>query len=165
MWNNNPALLKYLGEQAPPEPTEAKKITPQQMQHWNDFIGFIESKGYKGSTEFDKKDQNLGKLALETYKKQHPDFSINYEDVPLIQQGLQDVRTRFINDLKTGKSKLQEGQDAGKDYEKFMPNLSPVDGWLGSKTSSHKFPSAYLNEFVDGKQVTDMKPLGVVAAN
>ena len=147
-----------------PEPTNPapKQLTTQQMQDWNNFVSFLDTKGYKGHTDFDIKDKNLGQLAMDTYKKYNPNFSLSYSDVPAVQQGMQDVRNKFIGDFKNGKIKIQEGQDAGKDYENFMPNLSPVDGWLGSKTSSHKFPQVYLDEFLNGKQVGDRKDLGFV---
>lgn len=145
-----------------PEDPIPKKLTTTQMQHWNEFVQFVESKGYKGSTDFDKRDTNLGKNALEAYKRINPDFSISYNDIPSVQQGIADTRNFAIDKLKGGKAKLADGLDAGKDYEKFMPNISKVDGWLGSKTSSHTFPKAYLDEFVNGQQVTDKKELGFV---
>ena len=160
-------LLQYLGQGGntnQEEPTP-KKLTSTQMQHWNGFVDFLDSKGYKGSKDFDNKDQRLGQLAMDAYKKQNPDFSVTYADIPAVQQGILETRQHAINQFKTGKAKLKEGLDSGKDYENFMPNLSNPDGWLGSKTSAHKFPESFLNEYVNGQQVTSMKPMGFVSAN
>ena len=165
--NTNKMLLDYLSNQPPPEPEEKpqpKKLSDVQMSDWNKFIDFLESKGYRGSTEFDKKDKNLGQVAFDAYKKLNPNFTLNYADIPSVQQAILDLRKSEIEKLKAGKAKLAEGLDAGKDYEKFMPNLSPVDGWLGSKTSAHKFPMAFLNEYINGQKVTDMKPQGFVSS-
>lgn len=145
----------------PQDPTP-KRLTTNQMSHWNDFVDFLEKKGYRGSREFDNKDKNMGKMAIDAYKKLNPDFSISYDDIPSVQQGIQDVRNYSIAQLKSGKATLKEGLDAGKDYENFMPNLSPTDGWLGSKTSFHTFPKAFLNEYSNGEKITDKKDLGFV---
>lgn len=146
----------------PTEDPTPKRLTPQQMGDWNGFVSFLDSKGYKGHTDFDTKDKNLGELAMNTYKKYNPNFSLSYNDIPSVQQGIIDSRNFAINQLKTGKATLADGLDAGKDYEKFMPNVSPADGWLGSKTSSHIFPKAYLDEYENGNKVTDKKELGFV---
>lgn len=163
--DKNAMLSKYLGQNPPSEEPAPKKLTSTQMQHWNGFVDFLDSKGYKGSKDFDNKDQKLGQLAMDSYKKQNPDFSLTLANIPAVQKGILETREHAISQLKTGKATLEKGLDAGKDYQNFMPNLSKPDGWLGSKTSSHKFPESFLNEYENGQKVTDMKPMGFVSAN
>lgn len=113
------------------------QLSTDQKGQWNSYVDYLEKRGYKGNTQLDNRDTNLGQRLLNEYKAQNPHFTLTYEQIPVIQQGIQNVRNDFINRWKKGAQ--VEGVKTADD---IMSNVSPVDGWLGSKTSSYKFPVA-----------------------
>ena len=113
-------------------------LTPQQKMQWNQFIDYLDKAGYKGSPLLDNKNTALGGKLIEQYKKANPDFSLGYDNVKDVQQELQDYRNNVVNQYNQGKAVV----DGVKSADEIMAGLSPVDGWLGSKTSSWKFPVA-----------------------
>ncbi len=117
-------------------------LTPSQKQEWNGFIDYLEKSGYKGSPQLDNKNTALGASLLEQYRKVNPKFSLTYDNVRDVQQDLQDYRKSMIDQYKQGKIVV----DGIKSEDEIMPGLSDVDGWLGSKTSSWRFPKAVLKE-------------------
>lgn len=129
------------GDQSPKFPI-AKK------ENWNRFIDYLEKAGYKGSTALDNKDTNLGKTLIAKYNSLYPKQAVNYEDVPAVQTELQNYRQSLVNKWKAGKA----NSDGVKSEDEIMPGLSQVDGWLGSKTSSYRFPSATLTHTDGTKQ-------------
>ena len=121
-------------------------LTPQQKMQWNGFIDFLDKQGVKGHPDLDAKDKNLGQYYFQKYQSQNPNLGITYQDVPRVQQGLQDYRNQVLQQWKAGKADL----GGLKDESNFMPGISKVDGWMGSKTSTYKFPQAILNNQVVG---------------
>lgn len=119
-----------------------KTLTPVQKEHWNKFIDYLDKSGYKGNAELDNRDKKLGQDLLDKFNKQYPESQITYQDVPVVQQELQNYRQQLINKWKSG----QASADGIKDASEIMPGISQVDGWLGSKTSSYKFPVATLTQ-------------------
>lgn len=119
-----------------------KTLTSVQKEHWNKFVDFLEKSGYKGNAELDNRDKTLGQDLLAKFNKQYPESQLSYQDVPLVQTELQNYRQQLVNKWKAG----QASGDGIKDESEIMPGLSPVDGWLGSKTSSHRFPVATLTQ-------------------
>lgn len=111
-------------------------LTPLQRMQWNSFIDFLEKEGVKGSPLLDQRDKNLGKFYFQKFVTSNPGITLRYEDVPRIQQELQDYRANLVNQWKNGKVSV----DSVKTEDDIMPGLSQVDGWLGSKTSSYKYP-------------------------
>jgi len=129
--------------QVPPQ------LTPVQKQQWNQFIDYLDKTGYKGNTMLDDRDKNLGQFLFDKYRHETPGVTITYQDVPRIQQAMIDNRKEAVNLYKTGKAQFDVN-----DESEIMPNLSAVDGWLGSKTSSHKFPVAMATINNKGKVTT-----------
>ena len=127
-------------------------LTPAQRQMWNGFVDYLEKTGYKGSKMLDDKNTALGGKLIEQYKTINPEFSLDYNAVKQVQQDLQDYRQQSLNRIKAGKAQFD-----GKE-EDFMPGLSKIDGWLGSKTSSWKFPEARLTRTTD--KGTEVKKFG-----
>ncbi len=111
-------------------------LTPQQRMAWNMFIDYLDKQGVKGSPLLDQRDKNLGQYYFQKFASTNPGIPITYNDVPKIQAELQDYRTNLVNQWKSGKAKI----DSIKTEDEIMPQLSAVDGWLGSKTSSYKYP-------------------------
>lgn len=126
------AAALYRNTQAlPPLPTHKKEM-------WNNFIDYLDKTGNKGNALLDDRNENMGMQLMNAYKRQHPDFSLNYDDVKQVQQDLQDYRGALVNNWKNGTAKVNNVNNESD----IMPGLSPVDGWLGKQTSSHKYPIA-----------------------
>lgn len=123
------------GEPIPPAP-----LTNEQKQHWNEFIDYLDKQGYKGSTALDNRNMALGQNLLNKYNQMRPNAPIKYEDISRVQQELQDYRAGLVDKWKKGLAQ----SDQVKTENDIMGGISPVDGWLGSKTSSYKFPTAVL---------------------
>ena len=124
-------------------------LTPQQRTQWNLFIDFLDKQGLKGHPSLDMRDKNMGQFYFNKFAQANPLFQLKYEDVPQVQQDLQEYRTDLVNHWKAGKAVV----DGVKTEADIMPGLSQVDGWLGSKTSSYKFPS-YTNYRTDNGTTT-----------
>lgn len=116
------------------------KIADNTKRDWNNFIGWMKTKGYSGSSDLDVRNKNLGQQYLQQYIKENPQTTLTYGHVPDIQNYLNAYRQAAWNKIQTG----QAGSGA-RNIDEFMPNLSPTDGWLGSKTSQVLFPSSYQN--------------------
>lgn len=121
---------------------EDPALTPQAKSKWNQFVDYLDKSGYKGNALLDDRNKGLGVRLMNQYKNINPSFDLNYEQVKQVQQELQDYRSKVVQDYKAGKVKI----DGIKSPDEFMADLSPADGWLGSKTSSHKFPVAMLTK-------------------
>lgn len=135
-----------------------KKLPPAKLDEWNKFIDFVDSKGYKGNPTLDIKDKNLGQSLFTQYRASNPGAQLSYDDVLPIQQHLSAYRDWSIAQAKAGKVAMDPA--AGANYENYMQGLSQPDGWFGSKTSSHKFPSEYIQS-VTG----DTRRLGYATAS
>lgn len=131
------------GPQVPP-------LTPQQKADWNNFLDFTQKEGYMGNPILDDRNKNLGNYLMQKYRALNPHATITYNDVPRVQQELQDYRNNLVNQYKSGHAVM----DDIKSEDEIMPGLSPADGWLGSKTSSHRFPVAALTVNNNGKVAT-----------
>jgi len=132
-------------------------VQPQTMKEWNSFLDFAKQKGVAGSPELDVRNKNLGQQTLNEYLQQNPNSTLTYDSIPKIQQELQTYRQQVLNDVKSNKRSFGEGVTESN----FMSGLSKVDGWLGSKTSTYKFPEAYMNTTT--QQGTQTKDLGLAA--
>lgn len=135
-----------------PQVQTAPQVPPlsdKQKQDWNSFLDFVDKEGYKGNPILDDKNKQLGLYLMQKYRSLNPKATITYQDVPRIQGELQAYRNNVVNQWKAGKI-----QTDAKSEDEIMPGLSPVDGWLGSKTSSHKFPTAVVTNTTDGKSLT-----------
>jgi len=128
---NDQALIQA----AMPDPPV--KITPEYKAEWNKFLDFINSKGYRGNQELDKRDTNLGKTLIDEYVKSNPESKLSYEIIKPIQESVaQDWE-------KMGKIKSLSGVTATNADDR---KLSAPDGWLGSLTSNGYFPVATTND-------------------
>lgn len=124
-------------------------LTNDQKVHWNNFVDYLQKTGYKGSKALDNRNMAMGENLLAKFNQMNPGSQIRYEDVPMVQSELQKYRQDLVNRWKSGKA---EGTPDIKTEDDIMGGLSPVDGWLGSKTSSYKFPTAVVTQS-DGNKV------------
>ena len=140
-----------MGQFSPPVQAAAVNTAPppltvQQKADWNNYIDYLQSKGMKGNPALDNRDTGLSQKLFNDYKTQNPHFSLTYDQVPQIQQDLIDYRNNLVQKYKANPSVVPDAKSA----DEIMPSLSPADGWLGSKTSSHKYPIATLTDANSG---------------
>lgn len=125
-------------------PDPPTKLTPDIKSDWNNFLDFVNSKGYRGNKDLDKRDTNLGRTILEEYRKTNPKSPLQYEMVKDIQHGI-------LQDWELGK-KIQQLQGVETNLDDRP--LSEPDGWLGSLTSNGYFPTATTTD-PKGKVIKD----------
>lgn len=134
-------------------------ITNKERLAWNDYVKYLDKKGIKGKPELDK--DGLGFKALEDYRKEHPDTPITKELIPVIQKDFSKYRDYSLDIIKNKKVDPQTGHrmtfGPGVTEDNFMTNLSQVDGYPGSKTTSFAYPNYYLQTLENGqvKQTED----------
>lgn len=130
--------------------TPIPPLTNKQKQDWNMFIDFMDKQGYKGKPELDDRNTDFGRYMFQKFAAHTPGVTITYADVPRVQKEIQDYRNNLIQQYKAGK--LEAGYEIKDPETDIMPGVSKIDGWLGSKTSSYKFPTA-VAVGSDGKPV------------
>lgn len=116
-------------------------LTVDQRARWNKFQDFVAANKMAGSPILDQRNKQIGMGLLQKFNMQNPESSLPLDVVPRVQQDLQDYRTDLVNKWKAGKVAPIEGVKTEAD---IMSNLSPVDGWPGSKTLSSRYPVAML---------------------
>lgn len=149
--NNVPVYLKK-GGKVKYQVGGGRRLQPQQMQEWNQFLDFVKTKGYEGSEDLNKRNKNLGQSLFNEFKTANPNVSINYDIVPDVQNEMQLLKGSTQDFFKR---KNLPGA------ETIMEGISPVDGWFGSKTSQFRFPEATLVTKNNG-QVVGQSNLGLV---
>jgi hypothetical protein len=133
------------------------RVPRQKLEEWNSFIGYMDTKKIDPQL-LNQRDKSLGKTYLEEWRKTNPNVSLSYDDVAPIQEEFKRYREYAIGQHKAGKLKMIG--DPGPNYEKFMSELSEVDGWLGSKTY-RRFPNEYLTSVTP--EQTTKKNLGIAS--
>jgi hypothetical protein len=130
---NDLAVKANGGEIDPPLSTKFKN-------EWNGLTDWMAKKGYAGNPKLDVRTSSLGKDYMNQYMKEAKTTQLSPDSVTRVQQELQDYRTTALKKVKEGKAMLSDGTNENN----FMTDLSPVDGWPGTKTLSRKFPAASL---------------------
>lgn len=113
-------------------------VDQQGRMFWNGFIDHIDSKGYKGSPKLDERSTGLSRQLFDDYAKGSP---YTYDEfVPKVQRSFAKYRSNVIELHKAGKAHLN-GRKVSTEEELagFMSDLSNIDGWAGSKTTSRRF--------------------------
>lgn len=136
------------------KPQQPPKLTPKQKEAWNKFIDFVATQKMTGHPSLDQRNKNVGMGLLQTFNLKNPDSALPLEIVPIVQRELNDYRNEALAKWKSGKAVIE----GVKTDEDFMPNLSAVDGWPGTKTLSSKFPGATLTVKTD--KGTEVKQFG-----
>lgn len=119
-----------------PGPGDNQPLTPQQRASWNNFLHFVNSKGYTGNADLDNRDQTLGESLRAEYNKTAGADSIPEGMISQVQQEFQHFKTNgnFPGNGDFGNfRRLLASQVKQKD-------ISPVDGWFGSLTSQQAYP-------------------------
>ncbi len=117
-----------------------KQLTPQQRQEWNNYVDWIEKKGYKGSPLLDKKDTGLANNLFNQFKKENPTVSLSLDNIKSVQSEMESLANAVRN---------FEARRNNPNAPNIMAGTSKVDGWPGSKTTSFKFPSMEKREYTN----------------
>lgn len=127
--------------------TEDPNVTNKLREDWNNYLSWLDLKGMRGKAELDTND--LGGKMIDEYRKQFPDTSVSRENIIPIQNEFKKYRDWVLSEVAAKRASLAEGTTP----ETFMKDLSKVDGYAGSLTTSFKFPSSYLNTFLNDKLI------------
>lgn len=138
------AFLKKNNNPVTPTASPVNNMDGNIMQQWNSYVDWLDSKGMKGSPELDKGD--TGFKLMEEYRKVNPSFTLQKDDIGVIQERLKDYRNFSLDSIRQGKMKVNYG---GK--ETFFKDLSPTqqkdveENYMGkiAKTSIDKFPGQF----------------------
>lgn len=134
----------------PTKPT----ISNNDRQFWNGFVDYVAQRGYAGSPRLDERSTKLSRLLFDEYNRTNKGNYAYDTFIPAIQTDISNYRNNAINEIKKGNIKvtnddgsLYRGNINDYDFDNnYMQGLSNVDGWAGSRTTSWKFPKAYLEK-------------------
>ncbi len=123
-----------MGQFSKPNP-----LTPEEKNKWNKFISFVEANKMTNNPTLDQRNKSVGMGLLQKFNIANPKDALPLDIVPRVQSDLQDYRSNLVNQWKAGKIAPDTSIKSEAD---IMPQISPVDGWPGTKTLSSKFPTA-----------------------
>lgn len=145
--------LKTLGED---DPKKSAEVSNKLRKDYNDYLGWLKSKGLQGHPSLDKND--MGGKMIDEYQKVNPSTSVNRAAIVPIQQELSKYRDYSINELRNKRAVLSDAQNPtgrfvspNENLDEYMKDLSQVDGIAGQRTTSHSFPPSYMKTFLNGK--------------
>lgn len=130
-----------------PKEGDPPQVTNQTRSDWNNYTKWLQKRGMSGDPKLDT--NNLGNNMLKKYIAENPETTLTPELVAPIQHDFANLRHFLIDNVKKNKGEFAPGVTE----DNFMQELSQVDGYPGSLTSKHSFPSEYMNTFQDGKLV------------
>ncbi len=119
----------------------------EQRAFWNGFVEYLETKGLKGSPKLDKPGHGNSVELFNEYCKLKG-VKLSYTAfVTQVQTTIAAYRAAAWAQVESGKARFD-----GKESE-FMPGLSVIDGWAGSRTTTYKFPPDSIAVVADGKNI------------
>jgi|GEM_PF-1080908 len=125
---------------------KAQVITRNERLIWNAFVDYLATKNYKGSPELDRPPREKSVQLWKDYCKVN-NLNLDYHQfVSHVQRNIIAYRNYAWSKIKSGKA-IYTGTEAD-----FMPGLSNVDGWAGSRTTTYKFPADSLMVGVLGER-------------
>ncbi|MVN89643.1 hypothetical protein [Mucilaginibacter aquatilis] len=129
----------------------AQVITPKERMIWNGFVDYLAIKKFKGSAELDKPPREKSVQLWKDYCKAI-NLKLDYHEfVSHVQRNIIAYRKYAWQKIKDGKATFN-GTEAD-----FMPGLSTVDGWAGSRTTTYKFPPDSLTVGLTGEKIAGFK--------
>ena len=136
-----------------------RPISNTIRSEWNSFVDFLDKRGLRGNPQLDTGD--LSQKMLNQYIRENPLTPLKPEMVKDIQADFANYRGYALNKIKQNKGVFAPGVTE----ENFMSELSKLDSWPGSRTTSHKFPMEYL-QYLDSQGNTERtQNLGFATAN
>lgn len=145
-------------EGEPGDEDKAASVDNRIRAEWNNYVSWLDKKGYKGKPELDK--NGLGFKMIEQYKQENPETVLSKDMIIPIQKEFQNYRKYALEQIKAGKAKLADGVTE----DNFMKDLSVVDGIPGQRTTSFMFPSSYLKLFDEKDKLLEMQNKGFAGA-
>jgi hypothetical protein len=136
-------------------PKGYKETTTKERYAWNQFLKFVNSKGLTGSAELDKKDKSIGNALLDEFNSANPQLFISKESIPTFQYENAALRKKGQFPELDSTSSLMVYKQLPDKYKK--QEVSPIDGWIGSKTSSLAYPEFVVYGDSYGNQKMDFK--------
>ena len=133
------SLLKARDGEEPP-----KGLSPQQLQDWNRYIDWMDSKGMKGSKELDKGENAFKWLAA--YQQENPQTTITKDSIKSVQYEMEKLANN-ARDFARRKN--------NPNAENLMRGISQLDGIPGSKTTSFKFPDLIQKNYHENALVSN----------
>lgn len=141
-------LVAAKGVNSTPPPVDNKIRTD-----WNDFLKFVEKKGYRGNPELDK--GGKGYQLFDEYVKSTPNTSLSRESLPVIRKELLNYRTWALDQNKStvpGSGKLAAGVNENNFMRHVIENEKTGDpNYPGSNLTTTPFPDSYLTSFNNGQ--------------
>lgn len=123
----------------------AQKLTSNERTFWNGFCKYVELMGFKGSPQLDNHNKGISFVLFSNYcslqQKQY-DYTAF---VTRVQIEISAYRAKSLEQIHAGKATCNCTTDS-----EFMPGLSVIDGWAGSKTTSWYFPSDTVPVYRNG---------------
>ncbi|MDT3405067.1 hypothetical protein [Mucilaginibacter terrae] len=125
----------------------AQVITRNERMVWNGFVDYLASKNYKGSPELDRPPREKSVQLWKDYCKLNK-LNLDYHEfVSHVQRNIIAYRNYAWSKIKSGKATFT-GTEAD-----FMPGLSTIDGWAGSRTTTYKFPPDSITVGLPGDKI------------
>lgn len=144
-----------------------KGLSPDDKNRWNKFVEYVAKQGQANNPQLDQRNKQLGMSLLQRFNYANPQDALPMDIVKNVQQEIHNYRTDLVNKWKKDPTVINEPI---KDESEIMSKISPVDGWPGTLTLSHKFPVGTLTEVKDGKKTvqnfgTDLSKYDAVVAS
>lgn len=151
----------------PPGPSQVTQTpygqgTPQYQvdnngrQAWNNYVAWLGKKGMAGNPALNT--NGLGHQMLSQYMQENPNSGLTPDNVVPIQQDFENYRQYNLNRIQKGTMDMQPGTT----QQNFMANISKVDGYPGSNTTSYTFSPQYMQSVDQNNRPimgTDGKPV------
>lgn len=128
-----------------PATTQTPPLSPKFRSEWNGFSSWMKTNGHANDPNLDVRTKNTGVGLMNQYIATNHTTQLSPDSISRAQQEMQDYKNTTWNKIAAGKI-----QSDAKSYEQYMPNISPVDGWLGTKTANEQFPVGIVNNKVTG---------------
>lgn len=137
-------------------PPEGDKPVDNKIRtDWNDFLKFIDKKGYRGKPELDK--GGKGYQLFDEYVKSTPGTSLSREVLPVIRKELLNYRNWALEQNKStapGAGRLAPGVTEDNFMKHVVLNEKTSDpNYPGSNLTITPFPNSYLTTFNNGQNL------------
>ena len=141
-------------------------LSPEKMEEWNQFIDYVEKKGFRGDPSLDKEDK--GNLLFEEWRKLNPKVTITKADMPSVRKSMLRLRDDSMEDIKAGRGEFKSSKGIQKgpntDFTEFMRHLllneqSNDPNYIGHRLTMTRFPRGKAQVKSKTGQVLEEKEL------
>ena len=142
-----------------------KGVSSKDKSYWNGFVDYLNEQGYKDNPDLNDVDKNLSRNLWSQYGRTKGFIKDYDEFIPSVQSELKRYREESIDRIKNGDAVLKgftkdQTKSKGFDWDSlFMPDLSPVDGLAGIKTTKWKLPTHKQNVFIPSEKEVSPEPI------